>query len=140
MGTIVKLRDLPSLQRGGLQLPVIYCNPDAQLMETSVSISVQLATKLASVKPTRRAMRLEQFFLQVLMSLSENPVIRDFDVMFNPEYEVDVLRIMCSAARTKPFSAVWPGKYEDGRLIYAEDGYADYKAFDIKQYDVTCVI
>ncbi len=140
MGTIVKTRDLPSLQRGGLQLPVIYCNPDDQLLEMSVSISVQLASKLASVKPTRRSMRLEQFFQQVLMSLPENPVIRDFDVMFNPEYEVDVLRIMCSVARTKPFRVIWAGKYEDGKLIYAEDGYADYKAFDIKQYDVTCVI
>lgn len=140
MGTIVKTRDLPSLQRGGLQLPVIYCNPDDQLLEMSVSISVQLASKLASVKTTRRSMRLEQFFQQVLMSLPENPVIRDFDVMFNPEYEVDLLRIMCSVARTKPFRVIWPGKYEDGKLIYAEDGYADYKVFDIKQYDVTCVI
>lgn len=79
-------------------------------------------------------MRLEQCFRQVLDGLPENPLIRDFDVLFNPAYEVDILRIMTSIGKNKPFQVVWPGKYEDGRLLYAEEGYRDYKVYDLDKY------
>ena len=28
---------------------------------------------------------------------------------------------------------------EDGKLIYAEEGYPDYKVYEIANYDITCV-
>lgn len=28
----------------------------------------------------------------------------------------------------------------DEKLVYAEDGYADYKEYDVEQYDITCVV
>ncbi|WP_314838894.1 hypothetical protein [Solobacterium moorei] len=76
----------------------------------------------------------------MLDSLPDNPVIRDFDVMFNPDYEVDVLKIMSSVARAKPFQVLWLGRCEDEKLIYAEEGFRDYKVFETKKYDVTCVV
>ena len=85
-------------------------------------------------------MRMENCVQKVLSSLPEDPVIKDFDVMFNPEYEVDILRIMIAQYKIKPFDLIWPGKYQEGKLIYAEEGYRDYKVFEISKYDVTCVI
>ena len=85
-------------------------------------------------------MRMEQCFQQVLNTLTEGVVIKDFDVMFNPEYEVDILRIMIAQYKIKPFDLIWPGKYQEGKLIYAEEGYSDYKVYEIDKYDVTCVI
>ena len=140
MGAIIKARDLPALERGGLQWPVIYVEPEKAILESAIPINVELAKKLAAVKRNRRTMRMELMFSHVLDSLPDEPVIMDFDVMFNPDYEVDVLRIMASVARTKHFRAIWPGRYEDGKLIYAEEGFRDYKVFEIKKYDVTCVI
>jgi len=140
MGAIIKARDLPALERGGLQRPVIYCNPDKSLLETAVPINIELAKKLAVIKPNRRTMRMEQCFRQVLDTLPDDVVIKDFDVMFNPDYEVDVLKIMSSLAKTKPFRVIWQGKCENGRLVYAEEGYRDYKIFEIGKYDVICVV
>ena len=60
--------------------------------------------------------------------------------MFNPDYKVDVLRIMADACKRKTFSIIWPGKCEDGRLFYAEDGSPDFKAFSVEDYDVTCIV
>ena len=60
--------------------------------------------------------------------------------MFNPYYKVDVLKIMVDACKRKPFSIVWPGKYEDGKLFYAEEGYPDFKVFRVEEYDVTCIV
>jgi len=140
MGVVIKVRDLPALERSGMALPILYCHPDKSLEEQAVPINIEMAKKLSAVKPNRRTMRMEQCFQQVLSSLPDNVVICDFDVMFNPDYAVDVLRIMCSTARTKSFSVLWPGKCEGGRLIYAEEGYRDYKVFEINKYDVTVVV
>ena len=85
-------------------------------------------------------MRLSVCFEEILNTLPDNAVIKDFDVMFNPEYKVDVLKILVDACKRKPFSIIWPGKYEDGKLFYAEDGYQDFKVFSVEEYDVTCIV
>lgn len=140
MAVIIKPLNLMVLGRAGLPQPVILCHPNLAPENDAVSLNVPLAQKLASLKPSRRTMRLEQCFRQVIDSLPVNPTIQDFDVLFNPDYEVDILQVMVSVGKSKPFQVVWPGKYEDGRLIYAEEGYRDYKIFEISKYDVTVVV
>ncbi len=140
MAVILKAVNLSAAKKAGLPQPIIFCQSDPSITDSAVSLNVALAEKLTAVKPKRRTMRLEQCFRQVLDSFPDNPVIRDFDVLFNPDYEVDILRIIASVGKNKPFQIVWPGRYEDGRLIYAEEGYRDYKVYALDQYDVTCVI
>lgn len=140
MAVIVYLRDFPFSKKAGMPQPIIYTPSSRVPANTVVSLSIPLAEKLTAIKPKRRAMRLEQCFRQVLDTLPDNPVIRDFDVLFNPVYEVDILHIMESIGKSKPFQVIWPGKYEDGRLFYAEEGYRDYKAYDLNKYNVTCII
>lgn len=140
MGIIIKARDLPAIELDGMARPVIYCRPDQAKEEQAVPINIEMAKKLSAIKANRRTMRMEQCFQQVLETLPDDVVIKDFDVMFNPDYAVDVLRIMSSTARTKSFRVLWPGKCEDGRLIYAEEGFRDYKVFEINKYDVTVVV
>ena len=140
MGVVIKVRDLPALERSGMARPVLYCRPDKALEEQAVPINIEMAKRLSAVKPNRRTMRMEQCFQQVLSNLPDNVVICDFDVMFNPDYAVDVLKIMSSTAKVKVFRVIWPGRCEDGRLIYAEEGYRDYKVFEISKYDVTIVV
>ncbi len=139
MGIIVKYSDIAGMSRSGLHLP-IYCKYDDSIASAAIPINIPLAEKLSSTKTEKRTMRLEKYFCQIVAELPSEPIIRDFDVMFNPKYEVDVLRIMCSVAKTVTFSLIWPGRCEDGKLIYAEEGYNDYKIFDIDKYDVTCII
>ena len=84
-------------------------------------------------------MKLEQIFIRVLDGCSDGTIIRDIDVMFNPEYQVDVLKLMISARKRKKYSVIWPGSLKDNKLIYAEEGYQDYKVFDLEDYDIICV-
>ena len=60
--------------------------------------------------------------------------------MFNPEYQIDVLQVLVASCKKKNFSIRWPGTYNDGKLMYAETGYSDFKTFDLDKYDVTCVV
>ena len=52
---------------------------------------------------------------------------------------MDVLKILISARKRKRYSVIWPGRFENGKLIYGEEGYPDYKVYRIEDYDITCV-
>lgn len=140
MGKIIHSRSVSGSEYAGLLKPIIYCCPDKAMVDSAVSMNQAMAEKLSTLKPKRRTMRLAACFEEILKILPDNAVIKDFDVMFNPEYKVDVLKIMVDACKRKPFSVIWPGKCDDERLSYAEDGYPDFKAFSVENYDVTCII
>lgn len=140
MGNIIPARSFTKEKSSGLLKPIIYCCPYDGIADEAIPINLPLAEKLSGCRANRRTMRIETFFNQVLAELPEGVVIKDFDVMFNPEYKIDVLRIMSSACKKKSFSVIWPGKCEDGKLFYAEDSYPDYKVFSVEEYDVTCIV
>lgn len=140
MGKVVYMSSIENREITGLPKPVIYCSPNRAMIEGAASLNYALAAKLSDLKPKRRTIRLAMCFEEILRTQPDNVVIKDFDVMFNPEYKVDVLKIMVDVCKRKPFSVIWPGKYEDGKLLYAEDGYLDFKAFSVDEYDLTCCI
>lgn len=111
-----------------------------QMLTEPKSVALPLAKALSACNPIRRSMRLEQIFNAVLDDLPDGVVIKDIDVMFNPDYEVDVLKLLIAARKRKRYSVIWPGRCENGKLIYSEEGFADYKTYNIENYDITCVI
>ena len=139
MAVIVRTHEMSEPNIARLPQPIIYCQSNF-IDDKAVSLNIPLSVILAAIKPNRRTIRLEQCFRQVLDGLPVNPLIRDFDVLFNPDYEVDILQIMASIGKSKPYQVIWPGRYEKDRLVYAEEGYMDYKVFNLEKYDVTCVI
>lgn len=140
MGKTIDSFTFQRVGSSGLMKPIIYCNASEDVLSRAVSINKKLAIELSALRPKRRTIQLEACFQRVLAQLPDDTVIRDFDVMFNPAYQVDVLRVLVNANKKKPFSAIWCGRYEDGKLIYAEEGYLDFRTFYIDNYDVTCVI
>ena len=138
MGTVISLRQLAT-QKNMYRL-IIYANDTYEQEASAVSINKRLAEELRKLKPTRRTMQLEKCFNKILDSLPEKVVIKDIDVMFNPAYMVDVIRILVEANKRHPFSLVWSGRYDDNRLLYSEEDLADYKAFEISDYDIVCVV
>ena len=79
---------------------------------------------------------MEKCLINVLNHLPENPLIKDIDVMFNPTYAVDVLQVLINTYKRKQYSLIWPGTLKDECLIYAEEGYRDYKTYNISDYDI----
>lgn len=140
MGKVINRISFASVQHTSLLKPIIYCDGFVDSGQEAESINIELAKELETLRPKRRTMQLEVCFNRVLNNLPDNVVIKDFDVIFNPDYKVDVLKMLVASCKRKPFSVIWPGRYENGKLFYAEEGYPDYKVFDINNYDVTCVI
>lgn len=138
MGTVINLRQLATQQN--MYRLIVYTNDKYEQEASAVSINKRLAEELRKLKPTRRTMQLEKCFNKILDSLPEKVVIKDIDVMFNPAYRVDVICILVEANKRHPFSLVWSGRYDDNRLLYSEEDLADYKAYEISDYDIVCVV
>ena len=138
MGTIIEISRLPD-DAAMISRLLIYMKA-IQKMHEPRSVSKPLAEALLVCKPNRRSMKLEQIFNNVLDTLPDGVVIKDIDVMFNPEYKVDVLKILMASRKRKRYSVIWPGRCEEGKLIYGDEGFPDYKTYDIENYDITCVI
>lgn len=138
MGTVIDLRQLAAQKN--LYRLIIYVNGTYGQEDNAISFNKRLAEELRKLKPTRRTMQLEKCFNRILDSLPEKAVIKDIDVMFNPAYRVDVIRILVEANKRHPFSLVWSGRYDDNRLLYSEEDLADYKAYEISDYDIVCVV
>ena len=138
MGTMVEYRKLPGKEEVFRLL--IYCNDISGMNTDAVSLNKPLAEELIKLKPFQRTMQFEKCFVNVLKALPDRPMIKDIDVMFNPAYKIDVLKVLVSAYKQKPYSLVWPGIYSDGKLIYSEEGYPDYRVYEIQAYDIMCVI
>ena len=117
----------------------IYVNTPQSVQTASVSVGKMLAAAILKTEPQRRSKRLGQILGDVFLALPDNTTVRDIDVLFNPAYEVDVLRLLETLYREKPYSVIWPGELSDGKLTYSEYGYADYKEYAISDYDILCV-
>jgi len=138
MGTVIRYEQLPSNEAMISRLLVYY--KALEKIKESKSVSKPLAEALLACRPNRRSMKLEQIFNSVLDKYPDGVVIRDIDVLFNPEYKVDVLKILMAARKRKCYSVIWPGRCENGKLIYSEEEYPDYKIYNIEKYDIMCVI
>lgn len=137
MGTIIEFHQVGD-EEAMLSRLLVYMRTIQRLLEPK-SVSKELADGLLACRSNRRSMKLEQIFNTVLDRYSDDVTIKDIDVMFNPEYKVDVLKILVAARKRKRYSVVWPGRFEDGKLVYGEEGYPDYKVYKIEDYDITFV-
>lgn len=139
MGKCIASNSFPLSERVGTLEPIIYCNFKEKEIPDAVSLNKLLAEKLNACKANRRSFRLERIFAAVMSEMSEDVVIKDFDVLFNPEYKVDILSIFIAVCKRKKFQILWPGNYTKGKLYYAKPGFSDYKCYNIDNYDITCV-
>lgn len=140
MGIIISKKEFFLGNDISSQKPYIFCDPPDEEFEKAISLNRLLAEEINRINSQYRTMRLNRCFNKVLDKIEADAIIKDFDVLFNPVYQIDVLLLLINACRRKSFRVIWPGKYEDGKLIYAEDGYADFKSFDINDYDITCIV
>lgn len=138
MGNIIPLKDLNESIISETLKPIVFCKFNTNVQ--AYSLNRELATELMKIAPQRRSFYLKQVFQKVIGQLPPKPLIKDYDVLFNPNYKVNVLEMMIAVCKVKPFNIIWAGKYKDEKLIYAEEGLQDYKTYNIKDYDITCIV
>ena len=117
---------------------VIFCG-DKEVNDNEISLNNELANKLLAIKESKRALKMQDLIYEIVKSHGENIIVRDIDIVFNPAYKIDVLKMFETLYKSIKFSLIWPGTYNECFLIYAEEGYKDYRKYDINNYDITGV-
>lgn len=134
MGIVLEHTGVP--EKGMVYRLKVYKNAIQGSGEFAYSMNRPLAEELSKLKSFQRTMQMQQCFNRVLESLPDNPIIKDIDVMFNPSYKIDVLKILTDAYKQKSFKLIWPGKRKDDMLVYSEPGLPDYREYNINNYDI----
>ena len=107
MGTIIEFHQV-SDEQAMLNRLLVYFKAFQKMAEPR-SVSKELAEGLLACKENRRSMKLEQIFNSVLDRYPDGVTIKDIDVLFNPDYKVDVLKILIAARKRKRYCVIWPG-------------------------------
>jgi hypothetical protein len=70
---------------------------------------------------------------------TEHILVKDLDVLFNPEYKLNVLKYFIDLSRNRLIFLEWPGKLKNRELEYSEINYSDYQKYNIDNYKIALI-
>jgi len=76
----------------------------------------------------------------VVNEINGNLLLKNTDVLFNPDYGVDVIRLLLHIGRNRKLFVIWPGEVTSTRLTYSEPNRFDYGEYNINDYVDTYVV
>ena len=99
-----------------------------------------LSNELIQVDKGRREFEVENVTRQIFDRIGTSKIIvSDIDILFNPAYRLDIIKLFMQLARNKKMIVQWPGESNSEFLIYSELKYDDYKRYAINDYDIICL-
>jgi hypothetical protein len=146
MGAIYNSRTLQASELPKLSAPILLCvdkpDYDREIDDSKyqkICLNLPLARSLSGLSegdiPSVIAIRIRDILP------SQKPIyLLDYEMLFDPRYELDVLRLFMDLSRKNKLIVKWCGSADGDVLTYAEPGFEDYKRFKISDYDVTVVV
>jgi adenylate kinase family enzyme len=116
----------------------------ADNLNTSViNASLGLSARLLELTVRQRALRLPELFMEVAVSGNKAIVLDNTEIIFDRSLQQDPLRLLQGLSRNYQVISAWDGLLEDGKLVYAEPGHAEYRQYPVHDFFVmdmnTCV-
>ena len=125
--------------------PIIICTESRRVLKkideagyVPIRINAALAKALLEFTPSERPNKVENCF-KTLVDSYGSVFITDFEMLFDPRYEIDVIKLFCEKARFVNVAVKWPGKFSSGKLTYANLEDPDYHEFDFNAYQIRIV-
>lgn len=126
-------------------LPLILCSSSSRLqrkLESAgyirLSVNLLLSKALLGFPADDRPGHVEEELREIL-SVSSPVLIEDFEMLFDPRYQIDVLKLFCERARFVSLAVRWPGDSTPTKLTYASPGDPDYHEFNCDKYQIRVV-
>ncbi len=126
-------------------VPLIVCSDASRVKKKlaeaeyqEIKINKDLAKKLLAYPQKERLKHVEESF-KTLLNYQKPLYITDFEILFDPRYEIDVIKLFCEKARIINLAVKWPGTLTNGKLIYADPGAPDYHEYDFHAYQIRIV-
>lgn len=145
MGIIVSGKRMGISKYKDSQLPVVLCNQktiDEQAIVAAgyqrCSLNYPLAKALVSSPEAERITMVRETVLTLIPRRTAVYLV-DYEMLFDPRYEIDVLKLFYEISRRQKLVVKWCGRLAAQMLVYAEPGYPEYKQYSIAEYDIICV-
>ncbi len=119
---------------------IIYCNNGRSFSNGEKDICLEIASKLIEIPKKTRSLKISGILSDIIKHYPDETVFRGLDILFNPSYQIDIIKVLTNIRKQHNFIIIWPGTFSDNHLIYSEEGFKDYAKFNIDNYDITCVI
>ena len=133
------------LNTGQQGIPLIICTDSGRVYKRlesanykTLQLNEPISKALLDYSPGERPTKVESVFKKTLR-FDSSVLITDFEMLFDPRYEIDVIKLFCDRARITNVAVKWPGKFINGKLTYAEPGDPDYHEFDCNAYQIRIV-
>lgn len=125
--------------------PIVFCANISKISSLTkefnlLSLNQVLSKILLDYERDERKLYVMDELNKIFDSAVAPLLITDFEMLFNPEYQIDVLKLFIMLNRKKKLAILWCGRYDEGKLIFSELEYLDYKSYDVIDYDITCII
>ena len=78
--------------------------------------------------------------MKIVSSIQGPIFLTDYEMLFDPRYSIDVIRLFYELSRRAKIVIKWCGTLDDNHLVYATPAYSDFHSYNIHDYDITCVI
>ena len=145
MGASIKLSSVNKDKLNNLLTPIVFCINEKKVAFYTkgyivLSLNEILSKQLLIYESDNRNLFVADELNRIIENSGEPLLVRDFEMLFNPEYQLDVLKLFIMANRKKKIAIMWSGRYEDGKLLFGEPGYIDYKVYNVNDYDISCII
>lgn len=141
MGTVIKRRDFPAVieqvQQGVFVLAPKVAVP---VNSTFVNIGLMLGERMYKAKAEGSLANISNELDAILGEEQSDITLSNTDILFSPEYELDVLKLLLQVGRNQKLYMQWPGEINGEKLTYSEPGRFDFKEYNIKDYVDTYVV
>lgn len=133
------------LNTGQCGVPLIICTDAPRVYKKvldagyqTIRVNVALSKQLLAFNQDDRPIVVEGLLSNMLNSIG--PIyITDFEMLFDPRYAFDVIKLFCEKARIVSIAVKWPGIFTGSHLLYSEPGDADYHKYDCNNYQIRIV-
>lgn len=127
-------------------IPMVFLKPSARTIRKlqdagykEISLNQELSSLLMELPAKQRASAVMRKSKDIIEQRRSPVLIRDFEMLFDPEYQLDVLKMFCKLARLFRIAVIWCGTLHDNILEFAEPEYPDYQSYHTDQYEIYCI-
>lgn len=147
LGHLIKSSQFSKKILEKVNMPIVLCSSDPRLVKIiaeagfkEFSLNKILAEVLVKKDTVIRTQFVADEVMKIVSSIQGPIFLTDYEMLFDPRYSLDVIRLFYELSRRTNIVIKWCGTLEDNNLVYATSAHSDFHLYNIYDYDITCVI
>ena len=96
-----------------------------------INLNLLLSKQLLEMTPKQRSLQLANIIEDTIRGEGDTVILDNIELLFDNSLKQDPLRLLQMISRNKTIISSWCGKQDRSKLLYAETGHPEYRAYDI---------